>query len=141
MAGTTNTAPEAAVAREGGFRPAPGLVGLTGRLRVEVVGKGAGILEVKDGQARFLPGDGDAAATAIVDGEETVRALLRGRLNPVVAVLRGDLDRQGDLEATPTETHGLFLDDTRFLSRWVLTVNGVRPTLLSVDDVAYFKVQ
>jgi glycogen debranching enzyme len=50
-------------------------------------------------------------------------------------------DRQGDLEATPTETHGLFLDDTRFLSRWVLTVNGVRPTLLSVDDVAYFKVQ
>jgi glycogen debranching enzyme len=50
-------------------------------------------------------------------------------------------DRQGDLEATPTENHGLFLDDTRFLSRWVLTVNGLRPTLLSVDDVAYFKVQ
>src|SRR5258706_3746335 len=50
-------------------------------------------------------------------------------------------DRKGDLEATPTENHGLFLDDTRFLSRWVLTVNGLRPTLLSVDDVAYFKVQ
>ena len=50
-------------------------------------------------------------------------------------------DRQGDLEATPTENHGLFLDDTRFLSRWVLTVNGLRPKLLSVDDVAYFKVQ
>jgi glycogen debranching enzyme len=50
-------------------------------------------------------------------------------------------DRQGDLEATPTQNHGLFLDDTRFLSRWVLTVNGLRPKLLSVDDVAYFKVQ
>ena len=98
MAGTTSTAPEAAVAREGDFRPAPGLVGLTGRLRVQVVGKGVGILEVKEGQARFLPGDGDAAATAIVDGEESVRALLRGRLNPVVAVLRGHLDLQGDLD-------------------------------------------
>ncbi len=50
-------------------------------------------------------------------------------------------DRQGDLEATPTENHGLFLDDTRFLSRWVLSVNGLRPKLLSVDDLAYFKVQ
>src|SRR6267143_1301809 len=50
-------------------------------------------------------------------------------------------DRQGDLEATPTQNHGLFLDDTRFLSRWVLTVNGLRPKLLSVDDMAHFKVQ
>jgi hypothetical protein len=98
MAGTRNTASEAAPARKGDFQPAPGLVGLSGRLRVEVVGKGAGILEVKDGQARFLSADGDAAATAIVDSEETVRALRRGRLNPVVAVLRGQLDLQGDLD-------------------------------------------
>jgi hypothetical protein len=27
-----------------------------------------------------------------------VRALLRGRLNPVVAILRGHLDLQGDLD-------------------------------------------
>src|SRR5215472_6867301 len=50
-------------------------------------------------------------------------------------------NRQGDIEATPTDNHGLFLDDTRFLSRWVLTINGVRPIVLSVDDVAYYKVQ
>jgi len=50
-------------------------------------------------------------------------------------------DRRGDLDATPTETHGLFLNDTRFLSRWVLTINGIRPTLLSVDDQAYYRVQ
>ncbi len=50
-------------------------------------------------------------------------------------------DRRGDLEATPTENHGLFLNDTRFLSRWVLTINGLRPTLLSVDDQAYYRVQ
>ena len=33
-------------------------------------------------------------------------------------------DRRGDLDASPTENHGLFLEDTRFLSRWILTVGG-----------------
>jgi glycogen debranching enzyme len=50
-------------------------------------------------------------------------------------------DRRGDLDATPTENHGLFLEDTRFLSRWILTVGGIRPKTLSVDEQAYFKVQ
>ncbi|MFL5306433.1 MAG: glycogen debranching N-terminal domain-containing protein [Polyangia bacterium] len=50
-------------------------------------------------------------------------------------------DRRGDLEATPTENHGLFLEDTRFLSRWILTVGGIRPKTLSVDEQAYFKVK
>jgi glycogen debranching enzyme len=50
-------------------------------------------------------------------------------------------DRRGDVEASPTDTHGLFLDDTRFLSRWILTINGRRPTLLSVDEQEYFGVQ
>ena len=35
-------------------------------------------------------------------------------------------DRRGDIEATPADTTGLFTSDTRFLSRWVLTVNGTR---------------
>jgi glycogen debranching enzyme len=50
-------------------------------------------------------------------------------------------DGRGDLEATPTRNHGLFCDDTRFLSTWVLTVNGLRPALLSKDELAYFRVQ
>ncbi|HEY6475409.1 MAG TPA: glycogen debranching N-terminal domain-containing protein, partial [Polyangia bacterium] len=50
-------------------------------------------------------------------------------------------DRRGDLDATPTENHGLFLEDTRFLSRWILTVGGIRPKTLSVDEQTYFKVQ
>jgi glycogen debranching enzyme len=50
-------------------------------------------------------------------------------------------DMRGDLEATPLDNHGLFLDDTRFLSRWVLTVNGIRPARLSTDDMTYYKVQ
>src|SRR5512145_3178420 len=31
-------------------------------------------------------------------------------------------------------------DDTRFLSRWVLTINNLRPKLLSTDDLAYYRV-
>ncbi len=62
-----------------------------------------------------------------------------------VSVLDGNTfvvsDRRGDIEATPADTTGLFTSDTRFLSRWVLTVNGIRGQVLSVDDVAYFRVQ
>ena len=50
-------------------------------------------------------------------------------------------DARGDMDATPIDNHGLFANDTRFLSRWVLTVNGARPNPLSRDDLAYFKVQ
>jgi glycogen debranching enzyme len=62
-----------------------------------------------------------------------------------VSILDGNTfvvsDRRGDLDATPVDNHGLFLNDTRFLSRWILTIDGHRPTLLSVDDQAYFRVQ
>jgi glycogen debranching enzyme len=50
-------------------------------------------------------------------------------------------DRRGDIDASPVDTQGLFLDDTRFLSRWILTVNGLRPSVLSVDEQEYFQVQ
>ena len=33
---------------------------------------------------------------------------------------------------------GLFADDTRFLSRWVLTINGARPLMLSSRKVEYY---
>jgi glycogen debranching enzyme len=62
-----------------------------------------------------------------------------------VAILEGSTfvvsDRRGDIEASPTDTMGLFADDTRFLSHWVLTVNGVRPSILSTDDVQYFEAK
>jgi len=45
----------------------------------------------------------------------------------------------GDIQATGTDTSGMFSYDTRFLSDWVLTVNGQRLTTLSVDDVHYFE--
>ena len=62
-----------------------------------------------------------------------------------VAILEGNTfvvsDRRGDIEASPATPHGLFVDDTRFLSRWVLTVDGRRPAILSFDDVEYFEAQ
>ncbi len=50
-------------------------------------------------------------------------------------------DARGDIEASPTDPTGLFSLDTRFLSRWVLTVNGERLSPLSVDDLEYFETR
>lgn len=50
-------------------------------------------------------------------------------------------DERGDIEASPTDPTGLFSFDTRFLSQWVLTVNGERLNPLSVDDLEYFEAR
>jgi glycogen debranching enzyme len=50
-------------------------------------------------------------------------------------------DERGDIEASRTDPTGLFSFDTRFLSTWVLTVNGDRLTPLSVDDLQYFETR
>ena len=63
----------------------------------------------------------------------------------LVSILEGDTfvvsDRRGDVDASPDEPHGLFQQDTRFLSRWRLTVDGRPPAVLSTDDVNYFSAQ
>jgi hypothetical protein len=48
-------------------------------------------------------------------------------------------DSRGDIEASSTDPTGLFSFDTRFLSTWILTVNGERLNPLSVDDLQYFE--
>ncbi len=50
-------------------------------------------------------------------------------------------DSRGDIEASPTDAAGLFSFDTRFLSRWVLSLNGDRLGALSVDDLQYFETR
>src|SRR4051812_24810666 len=45
-------------------------------------------------------------------------------------------DDRGDVGSE--QTHGLFTDDTRFLTRLALTVNGATPLLLSSGKVEYF---
>jgi glycogen debranching enzyme len=48
-------------------------------------------------------------------------------------------DSRGDIEASLSDPTGLFSFDSRFLSSWILTVNGQRLNPLSVDDLQYFE--
>jgi glycogen debranching enzyme len=61
----------------------------------------------------------------------------------LVQILEGNTfvvsDERGDIESSPAEPTGLFSFDTRFLSRWVLTVNGQRLNSLSTDEMQYFQ--
>src|SRR5205814_9252253 len=50
-------------------------------------------------------------------------------------------DRRGDIEASATDPTGLFSFDTRFLSKWVLTIDGARLTALSTADLHYFETR
>jgi glycogen debranching enzyme len=50
-------------------------------------------------------------------------------------------DARGDIEASIDDPTGLFAWDTRFLSTWLLTVNGQRLNTLSVDDLQYFETR
>jgi glycogen debranching enzyme len=50
-------------------------------------------------------------------------------------------DARGDIDASPTDPTGLFSFDTRYISTWVLTVNGERLGALSVDDLNYFETR
>jgi glycogen debranching enzyme len=50
-------------------------------------------------------------------------------------------DRAGDVDAGIDTPHGLFYRDTRFLSRWLLRLDGRALNALSTDDVDYFAAQ
>ncbi|MFG1883674.1 glycogen debranching N-terminal domain-containing protein [Micromonospora sp. NPDC049102] len=63
----------------------------------------------------------------------------------LVHVLAGNVfaisDAQGDIEMDPQEPVGLFAFDTRFLSHWVLTIDGEPINALSRDDMTYFETR
>ena len=63
----------------------------------------------------------------------------------IVKILNGNTfvvsDVRGDIEASPSDPTGLFSFDTRFLSQWVLTVNGDRLMSLSTDDLQYYEAR
>jgi glycogen debranching enzyme len=50
-------------------------------------------------------------------------------------------DPGGDIDASGPDPVGLFAIDTRFLSRWILRINGERLTPLSTDDLRYFETR
>jgi len=63
----------------------------------------------------------------------------------LVQILDGNVfvvsDDCGDIEASATDPTGLFAFDTRFLSKWVLTIDGQRLNALSTDDLQYFETR
>ncbi len=66
-------------------------------------------------------------------------------MKKTVDILEGNTfvvsDERGDIDGSPVEAHGLFDRDTRYLSRWVLTLDGQRPATLSVDTTHYYAAQ
>ena len=62
-------------------------------------------------------------------------------MSETISILDGNTfvvsDRRGDIEATPVDNHGLFLDDTRFLSQWILTVDGDKRVLFRDAQAEY----
>ncbi|HEY7225092.1 MAG TPA: glycogen debranching N-terminal domain-containing protein [Micromonosporaceae bacterium] len=62
-----------------------------------------------------------------------------------VSILDGNTfvvsDKSGDIDATPEDTTGLFSFDTRYVSKWILTIDGQRLNPLSVDDLQYFETR
>src|SRR4051812_44257905 len=68
-----------------------------------------------------------------------------GAMTRTVDVLDGNTfvvsDERGDIDGSPVEVHGLFDRDTRYLSRWILTIDGQRLSTLSVDRTRYYAAQ
>ena len=47
----------------------------------------------------------------------------------------------GDIDARPDQPEGLFFKDTRHLSKWMLTINGLALDVLSTDSIEYYYAQ
>src|SRR5215467_5806889 len=63
-----------------------------------------------------------------------------------ISILEGNTfvvsDRRGNIDASPSEPTGLVSWDTRFLSRWMLTLDGKQFNILSTDELdSYFSAQ
>jgi glycogen debranching enzyme len=60
-----------------------------------------------------------------------------------VSILQGNTfvvsDEQGDIDASPAMPAGLFAWDTRYLSKWKLTIADQALRALSIDDLQYFE--
>ncbi|TDB71449.1 glycogen debranching N-terminal domain-containing protein [Micromonospora sp. KC723] len=65
----------------------------------------------------------------------------RERVHVVTGNVFAVSDAQGDMEVDPRTPIGLFSFDTRFVSRWVLTVDGERLQALSRDDMTLFETR
>ncbi|MGI5524186.1 glycogen debranching N-terminal domain-containing protein [Micromonospora sp. CA-259024] len=66
-------------------------------------------------------------------------------MRDLVSILDGNTflvsDKRGDIEPSYDFPTGLFSFDTRFLSKWVVTLNGERLHALSVDDAESYRTK
>src|SRR5204862_4908582 len=83
---------------------------------------------------RLEPGDRVPTAVSVTVVSDELVQILDGNTFVVS-------DDRGDISASLTDPTGLFSYDTRFLSKWVLTVDGQRLNQLSVDDLNYFETR
>jgi hypothetical protein len=82
----------------GACRHATWLEGTRGRLLLEIGALPIGVLEIHDGDVELdRSGDSGADAVASCDTTDTLAAILRGQLNPIVAALQDRLQLRGDL--------------------------------------------
>jgi hypothetical protein len=81
---------------------ATGLAGVKGRLLVTVGDQPLGVLQIDDGALELAPGPGPADASVAFNDRADVVHLLKGELNPVVAVLQDRL-RVGGNAALATQ--------------------------------------
>jgi hypothetical protein len=76
---------------------APGLKGVSGKLRLLVAEAPVGVLQVEPSGAVAIAADGSTPTAIAVDTQQTLLALLRGELNPIVAALQDRLQVDGDI--------------------------------------------
>jgi hypothetical protein len=74
----------------------PALAGLVGRLRLQIGGNTVGVLVVHDGHLELTADDGSVDATLVCAAPEDAVAILKGEVNPIVAVLRNRARLIGD---------------------------------------------
>ncbi|TDC81477.1 amylo-alpha-1,6-glucosidase [Micromonospora sp. KC606] len=48
-------------------------------------------------------------------------------------------EETGDIDASPTFPTGFFSFDTRFLSKWILSINDQRVNVLTIEEIEYFE--
>jgi hypothetical protein len=86
---------------------APGLAGITGRMRLMVGDQALGVLVVDNGRVKLVPDGPPVDVTAVCKSRNVLIGLLRGQLNPVLMALQAGGRLHGDRERGVKILYGL----------------------------------
>lgn len=90
----------------------PALNHVKGALRVDVGDVCLGIIRVDDGKVSLLPGTGESEAVVTTAEESSLRRLLHGEMNAIVATIQGNIDLEGDVALAARILYALQADLT-----------------------------